>query len=170
MFLTSAPWDRLLFLRAGEGSADCRGVRPPFFNSSPEGDFGTVHTGTPSERPQGSVRVGGRLSLNKSEEECVWDLEMLFGPGLRKTHISYLHLTFNTKVGAWLTERKSCLRLNRTFVQSYIFVVLSRLDQTVRTDKQDDFFLMPKAIKCSAEIWEMNILCSLCHILISLQV
>lgn len=47
--LTSAPWDRLLFLRDGEGSADRRGVRPPFFSCSPEGDFGTVHTGAPSE-------------------------------------------------------------------------------------------------------------------------
>lgn len=46
--LTSAPWDTLRLLRAGEGSADRRGVTPPFFSSSPEGDFGTVHTGTPS--------------------------------------------------------------------------------------------------------------------------
>lgn len=61
-FLTSAPWDRLLFLRAGEGSADRRGVRPPFFNSSPEGDFGTVHTGTPSEKWQGSIRADCQLS------------------------------------------------------------------------------------------------------------
>jgi len=50
VFLTSAPWDRLLFLRAGEGSADRRGVRPPFFSCSPEGDFGTVHTGAPSKK------------------------------------------------------------------------------------------------------------------------
>lgn len=48
MLLTSAPWDTLRLLRAGEGSADRRGVTPPFFSSSPEGDFGTVHTGTPS--------------------------------------------------------------------------------------------------------------------------
>lgn len=49
-FLTSAPWDRIFFLRPGEGAADCKGVRPPFFHCSPEGDFGTVHTGAPSEK------------------------------------------------------------------------------------------------------------------------
>jgi len=54
MFLTSAPGDRLLLLKAGEGSAERSGVRPPFFNCSPDGDFGTVHTGTPSEKRHGS--------------------------------------------------------------------------------------------------------------------
>lgn len=54
--LTSAPWDTLRLLRAGEGSADRRGVTPPFFSSSPDGDFGTVHTGTPSAGWHGSVR------------------------------------------------------------------------------------------------------------------
>lgn len=48
-FPTSAPRDWLLILRAGEGSADRKGVTPPFFSCSPaEGDFGTVHTGAPS--------------------------------------------------------------------------------------------------------------------------
>lgn len=54
-FLTSAPWDRLLFLKVGEGSADRRGIRSPFFNCSPEGDFGTVHTGATSEKTTRSV-------------------------------------------------------------------------------------------------------------------
>lgn len=57
--LTSAQWDRLFFLRAGEGPDDRRGVRPPFFRRSPEGDFGTVHTGTPSVRGQ-----QGRVTTN----------------------------------------------------------------------------------------------------------
>lgn len=48
--LTSAPWDRVLLLKAGESSADRRGVRPSSFSCSPEGDFGTVHTGTPSAK------------------------------------------------------------------------------------------------------------------------
>lgn len=55
-FLTSVPWDVQRLLRAGEGSAERRGVRPPFFSSSPEGDFGTVHTGTPSETQQPRIR------------------------------------------------------------------------------------------------------------------
>lgn len=55
-FLTSVPCDVQRLLRAGEGSAERRGVRAPFFSSSPEGDFGTVHTGTPSEIQQPSIR------------------------------------------------------------------------------------------------------------------
>lgn len=47
--LTSAPRDRLRLLEAGDGSADRRGVRPSFLSCSPDGDFGTVHTGTPSK-------------------------------------------------------------------------------------------------------------------------
>lgn len=45
--LTSAPWAGLFFLRTGEGSAECG---PPFFRCSPEGIFGTLHTGTPSAK------------------------------------------------------------------------------------------------------------------------
>lgn len=73
MRLTSAPWDRLRFLRAGEGSAERRGVGPPFFNCCPEGDFGTVHTGTPSEKRQG-VRAVCCLPQSKNGgdgRECV---------------------------------------------------------------------------------------------------
>lgn len=55
-FLTSAPGDVAFLLRAGEGSAERRGMGPPFFRWSTEGDFGTVHTGAPSGRRQ--VRLG----------------------------------------------------------------------------------------------------------------
>lgn len=67
--LTSAPWHTLRLLRAGEGSADRRGVTPPFFSSSPEGDFGTVHTGTPSAEWHGSVRGNDNLIFNFSWDE-----------------------------------------------------------------------------------------------------
>lgn len=122
MFLTSAPWDRLLFLRNGEGSADRRGVRPPFFNCSPEGDFGTVHTGTPSEE---TTRL-----VNNSEEEihgvhyylicsvdlCVLMLDFELDETDNKnerepeetTHITLSYLTFNIKVLINDTELRVC--------------------------------------------------------------
>lgn len=62
--LTSTLWDRLLSLRAGEGSAERRGAGPPFFNCWPEGDFGTVHTGAASERGQ-VVRGARQLPQSK---------------------------------------------------------------------------------------------------------
>ena len=68
--LTSAPGDIPFFLRDGEGSAKRRGVGPPFFRCSTEGDFGTVHTGAPSGRRW--VRLGpSRREWVRGDTVCV---------------------------------------------------------------------------------------------------
>ncbi len=43
--LTSVFCSRFVFLREGEDSVELRATAPPFLRRSPEGDFGTVHTG-----------------------------------------------------------------------------------------------------------------------------
>lgn len=128
MFLTSAPWGRILFLRAGEGSVDCKGVRPPFFSCSPEGDFGTVHTGAPSEKRQVIV-------VERIKEGSGWK------PRLASPF--YIYVTFNIKVCVWLMEVNQegvCMCVlawiyaNLIFVECYSLPCIDSHDQTYRSD------------------------------------